>query len=948
MEEVVTRKLKHEPEHCYACPLSRDSRVTNQYITTDLTYIRGAKSVDVLVVGDAAGPSENAKGLPFQGSDGLLYRRLARRAGITSVAYSHVLRCRPTSVALVGDEAELVNRAPTIEEQGACLNYFHKDLDRLKPKVVILAGNQAIQAIAPCSEWLNKSAHALKGQICEKDGITYLATLAPSSAHGVPPEERRLQLHLNSVQQLLSGEATDYSKKGRVKLIQDVQTFKRLIKFLLKKNTAPIAFDFETQNLNQVAENKIATLQLSCGPNLAWTIPIDHWESPWSRKERAYVIKGLRALFRSRATKFQYWIAHNAPFDIARSLQLLDIRYIHRPVIDTMFVAYLQDENQVGADTAGFATFRLKDLARDFLGFRLYDTELSDAMAARSGASGGSLWDLPLDRLSEYGGTDAYVTWRLLHYFVGLLSAENYHTAIPFALKWGSRASHLQVILKKNGFYVDRHHLDYLMQDDSPISDRLAEIPGEFARHPLVQKANNFILSDDPATRGMRPLFGKKPWVFDLAKKGHRVKLFVDACALKPLAYGKDGKPSINKQYFDEYSHHDLIKLYQEYSGLYKLRTSYINSIIELIETNPDNLHDKRVHASFHVIRTVTGRAASSNPNLQQLPSGKPWTAKAQIKSMYGASPGCVIIECDYGQAEVRWWAQLAGDRQYAQLFTEMKKLRDEFRRTGDADLGRRCKIEADIHRKVASIMFQRALEDITDFERKKAKSLCFGAVYGQSTKALALILGIEEHEAEVLQRTFVGEFDRAGNWLTEIEQTAAASGITITPMGRIRHLADVFLRDEGAGQRRARNSPIQAISSDTTMLAAWRIQRHIEENDLPIKLVNVVHDAVYLELPLDYELMADTIHLLNDKMVESLPEFLKEEFDIDMIVPMEIDFDIGLRLGHMLNFSGHMPDLKGIYDKCVEWNRRLEAKETWVDISMSEPLFQPPPPKAA
>jgi len=947
--------LRQEQDYCQGCPLFRDKRHRTTYVPTDVIYNEvGADGetpkVDVLFVGEAPGRTEDQVGYPFAGDSGAELRSALSKAGIgDSYAIGNTVRCRP-----VDDSGN--NRPPTVEEVAACSNYIKKDIEQLNPKIVVLVGNQAVQALTTNPEWKGKKIGSLKGQISyEKDGRVHLATLHPSaylrSNNG--PEKRRFFRHIKSVHKLLTGEETKWSRKGKVVLCDTLEKVDEAVNYYMNECDSPVAFDFETKNLNKVARNKVATLQLSGDSDLAHVFPIDHWDSPFKTKEeKKHVKNALRKLFLSKKVKFPFWIAHNSQFDIAIALRNLRILEFGKPVVDTQFLAYLQDENQAGDSDGGkggkkFDAFRLKDLAREHLGFYLYDTELSDAMAARHGANGGSLWDLSLDRLSEYGGTDAYITFRIFHYYRRWLSRQGYETALRFALRWYGRISPLLAKMSMNGFEVDTAQLAYLQSDESPILSRLEELPGIIYASPEAKKANDILLGEDSRTKGMKPLFGKKPWVLDVDKRGHRIHLFVDSCKLSPLESGKDGKASLNKAYWEEYKEHELIALYQEYSGLYKLRTSYLNSIDDILYSKPDNSADGRIHAGFHAIRTVTGRLSSSDPNLQQLPKGDPWSAKAFIRSMYGARPGYILVECDYGQAEVRWWAQIAGDRQYAKLFSEMKALREEYQRTGDADLGKRVKLECDIHKKVASLMFRLELAGVTKEIRQKAKALCFGSIYGQHYKTLAAILGIEPDEALALQETFVKEFPKAGKWLTDIEKQAMLTGIVTTPMGRRRHLADLFELDEGAGRRRARNSPIQAVSSDTTALAAWRIQNWIEENGRPWQVINCVHDAITLEVPLDFDQIKESIWLFKEMMVDSIPSFLKQEFDIDMIVPMEIDYDLGVRWGHMLSYDGVQSKLPGIVEQCGAWDTELRGGTPWHHIAHREPCFQKPPPEA-
>lgn len=1379
--------LRHDNDYCHGCPLFRDKGHTTTYIPTDVVYQDTAADgetpqVDILFVGEAPNHIEDSYGQPFAGDTGHEIRAALSKAGLGhSYALANVVRCRPRDVS--GN-----NRPPTVEEVAACSHYVNQDIEKLNPKVVVLVGNLAVQTLTPTPEWKGKGAGKLKGQIYRKDGRTHLVTVNPSGylRSNSGPEKRRFYRHINSAATFLTGETTTWSEKGSVVVLDTLEKFDRTLDFFLNECTNPVAVDCETRNLNKVGPNKIATIQLSASADLAYVIPVDHWDSPFKTKEeKKHIKQGLKRLFSSTKTKFPFWIAHNSQFDTAMIIRHFRIARIAKRVVDTQFLAFLQDENQVGSEDGGkseFNALRLKDLARELLGFYYYDTDLSDAIAARHGADGGSLWNLSLDRLSEYGGTDAYVTFRLFYYYRRWLTRQGYETALKFAVRWYGRVSHLLTKMSMNGFRADPVQLQYLLSDKSPIISRLEELPKQIYATTQAKKANDILLNVDPRTKGMRPLFGKKPWVLDVNKKSHRIHVFIDSCGLEALSFGKDGTASLDKAFLEEYKAHPIIQMYQEYSGLYKLRSSYLNSIDKILYSNPDNAADGRIHAGFHALRTVTGRLSSSNPNLQQLPKGNPWTAKAAIRSMYAARPGYILVECDYGQAEVRWWAQISGDHQYAALFKEMKALREEYKRTGDKELGKKVKAEADIHKKVASIMFKKSVYEVTKDERQRAKALCvvkgtwvrtdlglekiedvvarfngiqkletregaenatktwhlevpktytlktsrgyelsgrpehpvlvwrdtkltwvelqhllstdhvvirrdanlwpskeiqlqpyvwsrdgqsgympngclfpssltpdlgrlcgyltaeadctneaniqfvnknesivhdferilienfgtgfskilnddgcwaitlnasisrflrenslaeiatshtkqipaailksprevlseyvrgywagdgctgsackaltassdlahqlqmvlldlgvvttrsvdyrvtsvgegyywtvaatgkdashfmqvlpplregtfvqpkwfssnidnipglqlkirafrkenpylkgsdkkysgqrkypslpwtsakeistsfarenqetllsglqsrdsilakdiseilsknwyldsieavtsivkenqevydftipgshsfvsqglishncFGCIFGQASKTLAAILGISHEEAIELQDLFIQEFEKAGRWLTDIETQARLTGIVTTPFGRRRHLADLYEIDDGAGNRRARNSPIQASSSDTTALAAWRIQTWIEDNNKPYEVINCVHDAITLEVPMNFDMVKEVVALFSEMMVDSIPDFLKQEFNIDMIVPMEIDFDLGVRWGHMLGYDGVESSLRPIFDKCEAWDKELIAGTPWNEIALRESCFQDP-----
>lgn len=936
--------LKHDPVHCQGCPLFRDKSHRTTYVPTDVVYgslneDTNTPHADVLVIGEMPNKTEDDAGLPFSGKSGLELRTALQRAGLAeSYALLNTVRCCPTD-----GEGNL--RPATVEEIAACSNYARKDIEYLNPKVIVYIGHTSVQALADHPDWKGQSLGKLKGQIYKKDGRTHLVTLHPHNfiKNNNDVERKRFYRHISAIKRFVTETETPYSRKGKVVLVKTIDQFNQVMDHLMFESKGPIAFDFETKNLNHVAKNKVATLQLSADNDLAYTIPVDHWDSPWSPDQRQYVKRRLRDFFRRPDTSFKYLIAHNAQFDMSIAIRHLKLKRITKPVIDTQFLAYLEDENQVGGDAEGsggkksrtYGAFRLKTLAREYLGFYWYDLELSDALAARSGANGGSLWDMSLDRLSDYGGTDAYVTRRLFYRLREMLTAQEYTTAVPFSILWYSRIAHFLTKMSSTGLFMDINQLGYLRSDDSPILARLQELPKLIADTDEARKANDHLLGADSRTKGMRPLFGKKPWVLDIDKRAHRIALFVESCKLEALDEGADNLPRVNKAFLEHYKDHPIVKLYSEYSGLYKLRTSYLNSVEEVLYSKEDNRSDGRIHASFHASRTVTGRLSASDPNVHQLPRGDT-PAKAAIKSLYGAALGHLFIEADYGQAEIRWWAQISGDRSLAGLFHDMANLRKRYLADPSPELKKRVELECDIHRQVAALMFGLSLADVTKPQRQRAKGLAFACIYGQSKEALALILGIDKEEAGELQQSFIRRFERAGRWLTQVERDAEIRGIVSTPHGRWRHLAPLFAENVGAGRRRARNSPVQAASSDTTALAAWRIQNWTEDNNKPYKVVNCVHDAISLEIPMSLDCLQDSLTALHDNMV-NIDSFLRDEFDIDMIVPMEIDYKIGLRWGHMLGYDGMLSELPDIFEKCKAWDDELRSGVPWHVIALRD-----------
>jgi len=372
-----------------------------------------------------------------------------------------------------------------------------------------------------------------------------------------------------------------------------------------------------------------------------------------------------------------------------------------------------------------------------------------------------------------------------------------------------------------------------------------------------------------------------------------------------------EGIPSVDKNFYDAYDDVEIAQTVKEYVGLKKLKSSYINSIIGFVTNHPD-MQDGRIRSSQVETRAVTGRLATKDPNTSQIPRADN-PAKQEIKSMFASPPGWCMMETDYRQAEVRWWCQIAGDEEFAKLFWNMLELRDRhLRNPGDKELAKRVVAECDIHRQVAALMHGVPIQDVTKAMRQAAKNITFGSIFGQHSSTLARKLGISEPEAKALQDKFLLRFRKAAEWLHEIEVFAEAHGFVETPMGRRRHLAAEFQSGIpgviNRAKRQARNSPIQGSSSDMMLLAGCLIQDYIWANNKDWKLINLVHDATYTEYKLDLEVANDITNVVGNIMTQDVGRVLEADFGVKLIVPFEIEFKIGTRMGHMHAVDANKP----------------------------------------
>lgn len=897
---------------------------------TDVVYNSahpdGTPSVDILIVGEFPNQTEEGHGSVIGSKGGYELRRALAMHGLDqSVAYTYLVRCRPF-------EKDLSTREPTTEEMAACANHVWEDIRQYKPKVVVLLGQIATRAMTAYSRWHEQGVQAVAGETYKAHGVTFFPIPSPylwAFDKNTYAHRKRLERLCRVLREVLQNRDTEYSAPGVSWYCGTVAEVKAAIKRIKRLNVKErpwewgVGLDTEGQNVCRVAANGISCVQMSPSFDLGYVIPIDHHDSPWTPEERKQVIEMLRDLFTDPNLGFDCWVAHEAKFDLNQMLKCLGIKRFAKPTVDPIFLAYLEDENMraTSADDGGvmgaesfISSFNLKTLLMMWCNYRHYDNKILKIRTQNEG-----FWRLPMrpglysgpdaeiaEKFVNYSGMDAYGALRLAHALRKEMDTRGYTRAYWLALLWGSRVTHLMRSMEQNGVYIDKDMLDFIAGEMSPITARIALIPDEMFESDECQEANRRILGTDKRTAGLNMLFGPTR-VFDIRKKEHLLTLFVDVCGLEPVEdkkkLEKSGKPpAIDRHFYAKHDQHPLIQLMQEYTGLFKLQSSYVKAMQNYLTSveYPDNLADGRLHASFSNTKTFTGRLASSSPSIHQIPRGDNF-AKQCIKSLIAAPVGACIIEGDYAQAEVRWWAQLSGDKDFADMFWRMLEIQETYYKNPTEENRRRKELECDVHRQVAALMNNVNIADVSKAMRQAAKSIVFGCIYGQTAMALAQILKITPEQAEELQQKFIGRFKKAGPWLTWIEEEGKRLGYVEAPNGRRRHVGPLFAIDEGGTRRQCRNSPIQAIASDVMAEAAFLQQQWIEDNNLEprVKIINLVHDALLQQVDIDLDLIREVIRVTQKHMMDDVGPVIERDYGCKLIVPMVADFKLGLRWGH-------------------------------------------------
>jgi DNA polymerase-1 len=285
------------------------------------------------------------------------------------------------------------------------------------------------------------------------------------------------------------------------------------------------------------------------------------------------------------------------------------------------------------------------------------------------------------------------------------------------------------------------------------------------------------------------------------------------------------GQPSTDEDVLAELAlDYPLPKLLLEYRGLAKLKSTYTDKLPRMVDANTG-----RVHTTYSQATAVTGRLASNDPNLQNIPIRTPQGRR--IREAFIAPPGCKIVSADYSQIELRIMAHLSGD----------KGLRHAF------DHGH------DVHQATAAEVFGVPLEKVTKDERRTAKVINFGLIYGMSAFGLAQNLNLERATAQAYIESYFTRYPGVKKFMDETREKARTDGYVETVFGRRLRLPEIKSGSPArrqAAERAAINAPMQGTAADLIKLAMVAVQNFLDVSGLRTKLIMQVHDELVLEVP--------------------------------------------------------------------------------------------------
>ena len=463
----------------------------------------------------------------------------------------------------------------------------------------------------------------------------------------------------------------------------------------------------------------------------------------------------------------------------------------------------------------------MDDLAKRYLGHETIEFE----SIAGKGKGQLTFNQIPLEQATEYAAEDADVTMKLQQ--VLWLKLQEEPTLVELYKTMELPLLHVLSRMERTGVLIDS---DALFIQSNEIATRLTA---------LEEQA--YELAGQP---------------FNLASTKQLQEILFDKLGLPVLQKTPKGAPSTNEEVLEELAYsHELPKILVEHRGLSKLKSTYTDKLPQMV-----NSQTGRVHTSYHQAVTATGRLSSSDPNLQNIPIRN--EEGRRIRQAFIAREGYSIVAADYSQIELRIMAHLSGDQGLINAFSQGK----------------------DIHRSTAAEIFGVSLDEVTSEQRRNAKAINFGLIYGMSAFGLSRQLGISRPDAQKYMDLYFQRYPGVQQFMTDIREKAKAQGYVETLFGRRLYLPDInssnAMRRKGA-ERVAINAPMQGTAADIIKRAMIKLDEVIR-HDPDIEMIMQVHDELVFEV--------------RSEKVEFFCEQIKQHMEAaaELVVPLIVEVGVG------------------------------------------------------
>ena len=600
----------------------------------------------------------------------------------------------------------------------------------------------------------------------------------------------------------------NFNNKRNYITINDEQTLDKWIEAIKAKKI--IAIDTETDSLNVMIANLVG-ISISIDSGSACYIPLKHQSSgAIAQLDLDLVIKKMKPILEDETIiKIGQNIKYDAHIFLNYGINILGINE------DTMLMSYILESNQ---------SHGMDKLSKKYLGHECISYE----SLVGKGVKQITFDQVYLEDAAPYAAEDADVTLQLFQNLNILLKENKSLLKVYNEIEIPSMQALIQI--ERNGVLIDSV---ILQKQSHEIGEKLIGLEKEA-----------FILADQP---------------FNLSSPKQLREILFEKLNIKPLKKTPTGTPSTSEEVLKILAlDYPLPKLILEHRSLSKLKTTYTDKLPRMI-----NQATGRVHTSYNQAVAITGRLASSDPNLQNIPIR---TAEGRkVREAFIAPQGSKILSADYSQIELRIMAHLSQDERLIEAFNN----------------------DEDIHKITAGEIFNTSIKNITNEQRRYAKVINFGLIYGMSPFGLAKNLNIERSAAQNYIDRYFTQYPSVRQYMDDAKQTAKEKGYVETFFGRRLWLPEINGSNgisRAAAERAAINGPMQGTAADLIKLAMVEVHNWIK-NDPQIKgkMIMQVHDELVFEVP-DGEV---------ELFKETVPKLMKNVASLS--VPLIADMGAGL-----------------------------------------------------
>ncbi len=711
-------------------------------------------------------------------------------------------------LALIGDQSDNVpgvkgigpKTALTLLEEHQSLEGIYQHLDELKPKLreKLIADRE--------NAFLSKELITLK---CDVQGLPAPEELIRKEFDGAAVAQLLLEQGAESLAVRFTSQAGVEKAQGRSAYTAESSAYRAIVdetelNELVKRfeQGGEFALDVETDSLDPMRARLIG-ISLSNAEGTAWYIPV---EAPDTDPLSPETIR--KAIDRLLGNPDNLWIGQNLKYDY-KVLLNWGIASVDCGLFDTMIAAWMIDStgNNFGMDA----------LAERYLNYRTI--HFGDVVE-----KGKSFESVPLEKALAYAAEDADITFRLYRHLKPELEKEG---LIACFTDLEMPITRILVAMERAGIALDGEELiEYGKRLGEELDSIQAEIYSLCGREFNINSTKQLqeVLFQD---RKLTPV--KK------TKTGYST----DTSVLQQLA-AEDPVP-------------DLILRHR---GLAKLKSTYVDTLPG--EINP---HTGRIHTSYQQTGTATGRLASKNPNLQNIPVKD--DAGRAIRSAFIPKPGYKFISADYAQIELVVFAHLSGDEALSRAFAEGK----------------------DIHRQTAGLIFGIGEEQVDAEQRRVAKTINFGVIYGMSAFRLSNELKIPRGDAARFIEAYFNQYPGVKRFMESTVAEAEQSNYVYSLMGHRRFVPGITSRNktEKAGAERiAVNTPVQGSAADIVKQAMIDLDKRLLSENLDATLLLQVHDELILEVKAE---QVDRVSKIVEEVMQSA---------VKLSVPLKVSLEAG------------------------------------------------------